>query len=82
MVHKIKTKVINNDDKIVWNIEKYSSPSAIKAIQTQIKIEPTLKPIPVIRWKIEKIAVKTFLWILRCGDKGLLLFIIYYIYFI
>ena len=50
-------------------------PSAISDTQIAIKTEPTLSPIPVIRWKIEKTDVRIFLWIERCGDKGLLVII-------
>ena len=47
-------------------------PKAIIAIHKAIKIDPILKPKPVNLWKIESTEDKTFLWILRCGDKGLL----------
>jgi len=40
------------------------------AIHSVIRIEPILRPIPVNLWKIEKIEVNNFLWILKCGDKG------------
>ena len=40
--------------------------------QKTSKNEPNVKKIPVNLWKMEKTAVNTFLWILRCGDKGLL----------
>jgi hypothetical protein len=56
-------------------IKKNVGPNAIRETQIAIKIEPMLSPIPVIRWKIEKTDVKTFLWIERWGDKGLLLII-------
>ena len=36
-----------------------------------ISIAPILRPIPVILWNMEKTAVKTFLWIDKCGDNGL-----------
>ena len=39
-------------------------------IQTDNKIAPKLRQIPVNLWKIEKTAVKTLLCIERCGDKG------------
>ena len=52
------------------NSEKYSGPNAIIAIQRVIKIEPILKLIPDNLWKAEKTAVKIFLCILKCGDKG------------
>ena len=42
----------------------------MRIIQTDNKIAPRLRQIPVNLWKIEKVAVKTFLWIERCGDKG------------
>ena len=54
------------------NRKKYLGPNANNEIHTVSKIEPKLSPIPVILWKIEKIDVNSFLWILKCGDKGLL----------
>ena len=42
----------------------------MRIIQTDNKMAPRLRQIPVNLWKIEKTAVSTFLWIERCGDKG------------
>ena len=42
----------------------------MRTIQTDNKMAPRLRQIPVNLWKIEKTAVSTFLWIERCGDKG------------
>ena len=42
----------------------------MRIIQMDNKMPPRLRKIPVNRWKIEKTAVSTFLWIERCGDKG------------
>ena len=56
-------KIILNNviDEIYSNNEKYFGPNAIATTQKQIKIDPMLKQIPVNLWKIEKIAVGTFL---------------------
>ena len=42
----------------------------MRIIQTDNKMPSRLRQMPVNRWKIEKTAVSTFLWIERCGDKG------------
>jgi len=56
-----KITLNNVIDEICSNNEKYFGPNAIVATQKQIKIDPMLKQIPVNLWKIEKIAVGTFL---------------------
>ena len=70
MVHTNKIILNNVIDEIHSNNEKYFGPNAIVATHKQIKIDPMLKQIPVNLWNIEKSAVKIFLWMLKCGDKG------------
>ena len=70
MVQANKIILNNVIDEIHSNNEKYFGPNAIVATQKLIKIDPMLKQIPVNLWNTEKTAVRIFLWILRCGDKG------------
>ena len=49
----------------------------MRIIQTDNKIAPRLRKIPLNQGKIEKTDVRTFLWIERCGDKGRFNYILY-----